>query len=98
MKSISISFLIPLLLLAGCATNPVTGKQDLALISEAKEIELGRQYHQQILKQYGVYDDPELQAYVDRIGQNLASKSHRKHLEFTFTVLDSPQINAKPPS
>ena len=47
-----------------------------------------------ILKQYGVYDNPELQKYVNKIGQKLAKKSHRRHLKYTFTVLDSPDINA----
>ena len=80
--------------LVGCATNPVTGKQDFALMSEAEEIKQGRRYHQQILLSYGIYPDSELQQYVDRIGQELAAKSHRAHLDFTFTVLDSPEINA----
>jgi len=31
---------------------------------------------------------------VDRIGQKLAAQSHRSNLTFTFTVLDSPDVNA----
>ncbi|MEM7359425.1 MAG: M48 family metalloprotease [Pseudomonadota bacterium] len=77
----------------GCATNPVTGKSELAL-SESWEISAGAQYHQQIMKQYQVYEDPELQQYIDDIGQRLAAKSHRPDLKFTFTLLDSPQVNA----
>ena len=84
----------PLLLLAGCATNPVTGEQDFVMVSEDQEIAQGREYHQTIIAQYGVYDNPELKAYVDKIGQNLAAKSHRAHLDFHFTVLDTPDINA----
>jgi len=80
--------------LAGCAVNPVTGDSDFVTISESDEIAQGRQYHQSIIAQYGVYDSPELQAYVNRIGQKLAAKSHRKHLTYHFTVLDSPDINA----
>ena len=38
--------------------------------------------------------DPELQAYVEKIGQKLAVAGHRGHLEYTFTLLDSPQVNA----
>jgi predicted Zn-dependent protease len=33
-------------------------------------------------------------AYVDRVGQELARKSHRSHLDYSFTVLDTPEINA----
>ncbi len=79
---------------AGCATNPVSGKKDFVLMSEAQEIALGKENHQQIIKQYEVYKDPSLQAMVDRVGQKLAAQSHRKHLPFTFTVLDTPEINA----
>ena len=84
---------LPLLLLQACSTNPVTGKAQLAM-SEKWGIKAGKQYHQQILQQYSVYDNPELQDYVNDIGQRLAKKSHRPELPFTFTLLDSPQVNA----
>ena len=80
--------------LGGCAANPVTGKQDFVLMSEEQEINLGRQAHQQILKQYTVYDDPALQDYVSNIVEELSAKSHRENLLFHATVLDSPQVNA----
>ena len=83
-----------LLILTACAKNPVTGERDFVTVSESEEIAQGKKYHQSILQQYGVYDDPELQQYVNRIGQNLAKISHRKKLKFHFTVLDSPDINA----
>src|SRR5678816_4510871 len=45
-------------------------------------------------REYGAYDDPKLQAYVGELGQRLAAQSHRANLQWTFTVLDSPEINA----
>jgi predicted Zn-dependent protease len=42
----------------------------------------------------GVYNDAELQRYVNDIGQALARKSHRPNLPWSFTVVDSPAINA----
>lgn len=87
-----VSFLLTLL--NACATNPVTGKQDLVFMSESQEIALGNQASQQIMQQYRRYDDPTLQSYVDEVGQRLAAKSHRANLNFHFTVLDSTQINA----
>lgn len=84
---------VVVLFLQACATNPVTGKSQLAM-SEGWGISAGAKYHQEILKQYQIYDDPELQAYVNEIGQKLAAKSHRPDLNFTFTLLDSPQVNA----
>src|SRR5690606_32360043 len=82
--------------LAGCSTNPATGGQSFtAFMSEADEIAVGREQHPQIIAEFGgVYDDPEITAYVDSIGQFLASTSERPDLKFTFTVLDSPVVNA----
>ncbi|MFB3058963.1 MAG: M48 family metalloprotease, partial [Gammaproteobacteria bacterium] len=82
------------LMLFGCATNPVSGDREFVTLSESQEIDQGRKYHQTIIDQYGVYDDPGLQSYVEAIGQQLAANSHRAHLEFHFTILDSPDINA----
>ena len=84
--------LLPALLLTGCATNPVTGEQDFVVVSEDQEIAQGREYHQTVIAEYGVYDNPELQAYVDEIGQGLAARSHRSHLDFHFTVLDRKSV------
>ena len=83
-----------ILALGGCATNPVTGGKDVVTISEAQEIEIGRKMHPQILQQYGRFDDEALQQYVNTIGQRIATKSHRAKLQYTFTVLDSEEINA----
>jgi predicted Zn-dependent protease len=78
----------------GCATNPVTGGHDVVTMSEEKEIELGRKMHPQVLQQYGRYDDEILQQYVNGVGQRIATSSHRPNLQYTFTVLDSADVNA----
>jgi predicted Zn-dependent protease len=80
--------------LGGCATNPVTGGHDIVTISEAQEIEIGQKAHPQVLQQYGRYDDEAVQGYVNEIGQRIAAKSHRPNLQYTFTVLDSDEVNA----
>ncbi len=79
---------------AGCATNPVTGKSDFVMLSESQEIEMGREADPEIRREFGVYDDPALSAYVQRVGAELAAKSHRTDLVYRFTVLDSPDVNA----
>jgi len=90
-------FLLAAALLAGCGTpvlNPVTGQTERSVMTEADEITEGRRLHAQVLEAYGVVDDAKLQAYVNGVGQRLAAKSHRPELRWTFTVLDSPEINA----
>lgn len=83
-------------LLAGCATvtNPVTGQREITVMDERSEIAEGRKAHEEVLQDYGVYASPRLQAYVNELGQRLAKQSHRKNLEWHFTVLDSPEVNA----
>ncbi len=81
-------------LVAACAVNPVSGTREFVLLSEAQEIELGRKNDPQIRREYGVYDDPRLGAYVQEVGERLARASHRPTLVYRFTVLDSADVNA----
>lgn len=79
--------------LVSCAANP-TGGTDFVLMSERSELEKGKELHEDMIKEQPVYQDAELAAYVNRVGQRLAKVSHRPELEYTFTVIDSPDINA----
>ena len=94
MRGVAAGLAVALLAVWGCSTNPATGKPQLALISEQQEIQLGRDYDQQIQRLLGVYPDPRLQEYVDRIGQKLAAGSERPDLAWTFRVVDDPVVNA----
>ena len=64
------------------------------MLSEAEEAEIGRQADADVRREMGVYDDPELQRYVNDIGQAMAAKSHRPNLPWSFTIVDSQAINA----
>lgn len=81
-------------LAAGCAVNPVTGRRQLALISEAQEIQIGRQGSQEVAQSLGLVEDAALQQYVQRIGAALARESERPHLPWSFQVVDDPTPNA----
>jgi predicted Zn-dependent protease len=85
---------LALSLLAGCAQNPVTGQNDFVMMSENQEVAVGRQADEQIKKQYKVYESKAVQDYVNGVGQRLAKQSHRPGLQYRFTVLDTPDINA----
>ena len=79
---------------AACATNPVSGKKQVSLLSEAEELAIGQQQDAEVRREMGIYDDQALQRYVSEIGQDIARKSHRPNLPWTFTIVDSPAINA----
>jgi predicted Zn-dependent protease len=79
---------------AGCARNPATGRQELMLVSEAQEIEMGQQYDKEVVATIGLYPDPALQRYIQDLGVRLAATSERSKLPWTFRVVDDPAVNA----
>ncbi len=87
-------FLLSMSAVGGCALNPVSGSADFVVLTESQEIALGQRGAAQVERQYTRYENPALQAYVTRIGLRLAAVSHRPKLDWRFTVLDSPEVNA----
>ena len=83
-----------LALVVACATNPVTGRRQLSLMSEAQEISIANEADPQIKEEMGVYNDPEMQKYVSEIGWRMARISERAHLPWRFTVVDVAAVNA----
>jgi len=83
-------------LLPGCITDPVTGKSVLGMpTSDAAEIQMGNEYAPSFKSQYeGAYPDAELNAYLGGIVLGMAKTSHRPDLPWTFTVLNSSEVNA----
>ena len=96
MKSTVLGLLLPALLLLcpSCAVNPVSGGPELMLVSEQEEMKIGRETDLQIKKEYGVYQDPKLTAYLDGLYQRLGKLSHRPHLPYQFKVVDVSVVNA----
>src|SRR5687768_10833386 len=92
--SIRIFSLILVFFVAACAVNPVSGKKQISFMSEAQEIQLGAESDPQIVAQFGAYQDPELQAFINSKGQQMADISHRPNLKWTFRIVDSPVVNA----
>ena len=75
--------------------NPATGKNEYTAMSPAQEKAVGKDQHPKILQQFGgEYDDLELQAYVNQIGDRLQAVSELPDLDFTFTLLNSDVVNA----
>ncbi len=93
-KLLTIAAATASLLLTDCAQNPVSGNPNFVTMSESQEVQVGRKEDVKVRQQYGVYDDKALQKYVNDVGQRLAKESHRPALQYTFTVVDSPEINA----
>ena len=81
-------------MLASCAKNPVSGMPDFVTITEQQEIEMGRAYHKEILKNSKVLKNEELNKYYVELGEKIAKSSHRPDLDWKFTIIDDPTMNA----
>jgi len=88
------SFIIIFLFMIGCAVNPVTQKREIMLFSDQDEIKMGKDGHEAVLIQFGRYEDPSLQRYIDQVGQKIARVSHRNNMPHHYMVVDSAVINA----
>jgi predicted Zn-dependent protease len=90
----NVSLIFCWLLLWACAVNPVTGKKQMVMMSEAQEIAMGKEADPQVLAFFGLYDDPALQKFITEKGKAMAAVSHRPKLAYEFKIVDSPVINA----
>ena len=65
------------LVLSSCAKNPVSGMPDFVTITEQQEIEMGRAYHKEILKNSKILKNKELNKYYVELGEKIAKASRR---------------------
>lgn len=81
--------------MVGCAANPVTGKSQFMMVSEAQEIEIDRQNSpHQFSADYGPLQDTYLNNYIDRTGKKIASLTHRPHMPYSFRGVNATYVNA----
>lgn len=88
--------LLSALALAGCYTNPVTGRKALVLLSQGEEASLGAQSFQDIRSKEKVSADPAANARLQRIGQRIAQVvgSDLPGAKWEFVVFESKELNA----
>lgn len=73
--------------------NRNINKGSINFISLEKEIAIGRQLSAEVERQVKLIDDPTINEYVNRVGQNLVRNSDAK-VPFTIKVVESDEINA----
>ncbi|MEO6568248.1 MAG: M48 family metallopeptidase [Opitutaceae bacterium] len=85
-----------ILILAGCYTNPVTGRKSFVILSQGEELTLGAESFKQIREKEKVSADPAMNARVARVGQRIAQAvgSELPDAKWEFVVFDSPEVNA----
>ena len=99
-RKINIGFFfifLPIIIVAlyGCQTNPAYNKKEFGIISSDEELKIGRAEHPKIVKKFGgIYTNSKLQNYIESLGKFIVSTSEMSSSNFTFTILDTPIVNA----
>ena len=82
-------------LILGCAVNPVTGKQQLMLVSEGEELQIDRvNSPHQFSADYGPVQDKKLKDYVTGVGSSVGKVTHRSDLPYRYVPLNANYVNA----
>jgi predicted Zn-dependent protease len=91
----SLAVILLAAVLAGCATNPVTGRKEIQIVSEGQEIQLGQQYYGPSRQSQGgdYVTDPRVAEFVRDVGNRLAAVADRP-LPYEFVVLNDGELNA----
>jgi predicted Zn-dependent protease len=63
-------------------------------VSTQQEVQLGQDYAQQINAQLPIIDDPEINRYINVLGDSIARLADDRSLDWRFYVVDSKEVNA----
>src|SRR5438046_9805605 len=63
-------------------------------ISQQQEIQMGQEYAQQINAQLPIVQDPELNRYINVLGDSIARLTSRGNLDWHFFIVDAQEVNA----
>jgi predicted Zn-dependent protease len=95
--ALALSLSLILIALSGCATVPLTGRQQLLLVPESEEIQLGAQAYQEVLAKdkAKISTDPQINNMVTTIGKRIAVVANKPDYNWQFTVIkDDKTANA----
>jgi predicted Zn-dependent protease len=63
-------------------------------ISQQQEVQMGQEYAQQINAQLPIVQDPELNRYINVLGDSIARLTSRGNLDWRFFIVDAQEVNA----
>ncbi|MBW2694628.1 MAG: M48 family metalloprotease [Deltaproteobacteria bacterium] len=87
------ALVITLVVCLGTAVSAERKKRDI-LLSEGDDARIGREAAKSVPAQMGLYEDPELEAYVDKLGQRLLRGVPRMGFNYKFKIVDQFEPNA----
>jgi predicted Zn-dependent protease len=81
------------LMLGGCATTGIN-KGQMNIISSDEEVKMGQELSVEVAKQYKVYDNTAVTAYVQGVGDRIARVCDRQEITYHIAVVDKNEVNA----
>jgi len=63
-------------------------------VSQQQEVQMGQEYAQQINAQLPIIQDPELNRYINVLGDSIARLTRRRDLDWHFFIVDAQEVNA----
>jgi len=79
-------------LLVSCQTAPISGRQQLILLSPSDEARLGLQAYGEILKKEKLNTDPQLNAMLQRVGARIAAATGRTDFQWEFRLIQNDKM------
>jgi predicted Zn-dependent protease len=78
--------------LAGCATAPYTGRQQVILVSEGQEMSLGEDAYRHILRDSVLSRDRDAERIVRKVGERIARVAEKPEYQWEFSVVNDPEM------
>jgi len=76
-----------------CASNPVTGKSQLMLVSEQEEIQMDKMFSpQQLSSDYGTIQDKDMARYIQSVGNKMVPATHRPKMPSHFHIVNATYL------
>ena len=82
------------LAVAACAQAPITGRNQLILLPESQDADMGLQAYQQIKQEEKISGNAALNQRVQTVGRRIAAVSGHPEWDWQFTLFDNPEPNA----
>ena len=82
------------LALAACESAPITGRNQLILLPESEDAQMGLQAYQEIKQEEKVSRNPKLNQEVQEVGRRIAAVSGHPEWDWQFTVFENDEPNA----
>jgi len=86
--------LVAVAVLAGCQAAPVTGRNQLIVLPESQDAQMGLDAYQQILAESEISNDPDLNRRLQEVGRRIAAASPHPEWDWQFTLIENDEPNA----